>query len=170
MLVAELMSAPVLVVAPALPLPDAMHLMKSRGVRRLPVVENGQLVGIVTDRDVREALPSKLTELAPWEASTRAMTVRLRDIMRRRVLTTTPQTQAQVAAEIMLEHSVGALPVVVDGAVIGMITVTDVLRDYVGRATPLGLDISSRSGTSSSANSSCSSSNNASISADSAQL
>lgn len=131
MLVRDLMSAQAVTAPPSLSLPDAAHLMKSRGIRRLPVVDGSKLVGIVTDRDLREAMPSKVSSLSPWEATTRLAAISVSDVMRRSVLTTTPDTDARDAAYTMLNHRVGALPVIDDaGSVMGMLTVTDVLRDY----------------------------------------
>lgn len=142
MLVRELMSTPVLMATPALLITDALHLMHSRGIRRLPITEHGQLVGIVTERDVHEAMP-KRPPLSPWTpktcltgarftSTTHLTALCLRDIMRRQVLTTTPNTDTHCAAQTMLMHGIGALPVVNDsGEVIGIFTVTDVLRDYV---------------------------------------
>ena len=131
MLVRELMSSPPVTAAPALSLPDAAHLMKSRGIRRLPVLDGDTLVGIVTDRDLREAMPSKVSTLSPWEATTRLAAISVADIMRRSVLSTTEDTDARDAAYSMLQHKVGALPVVdATGKLVGLLTVSDVLRDY----------------------------------------
>ncbi|GAA0515451.1 CBS domain-containing protein [Deinococcus depolymerans] len=129
----DLMSAPAVTAAPTLSLPDAAHLMRSRGVRRLPVLEGETLIGIVTDRDLREAMPSRLSSLSPWEATTRLAAVTVADVMRRSVLTTAPEADARDAAHTMLTHRVGALPVVNgQGRVVGVVTVSDVLRDYAG--------------------------------------
>lgn len=131
MLVRELMSRPPVTAAPALSLPDAAHLMKSRGIRRLPVLDGDTLVGIVTDRDLREAMPSKVSTLSPWEATTRLAAISVADVMRRSVLSTTEDTDARDAAYSMLQHKVGALPVVdASGKLVGLLTVSDVLRDY----------------------------------------
>ena len=139
MLVRELMSSPPVTAAPALSLPDAAHLMKSRGIRRLPVLDGDTLVGIVTDRDLREALPSKLSTLSPWEATTRLAAVKVADVMRRSVLTVEGSADARDAAYTMLEHRVGALPVLDEqGQLAGLITVTDVLRDYARPPTERG--------------------------------
>lgn len=131
MMVRELMSRPPVTAAPALPLPDAAHLMKSRGIRRLPVLDGETLVGIVTDRDLREAMPSKVSTLSPWEATTRLAAISVEDVMRRSVLTTSEDNDARDAAYTMLQHKVGALPVVdTAGKLVGLLTVSDVLRDY----------------------------------------
>lgn len=131
MLVRELMSSPPITTASALSIPDAAHLMKSRGIRRLPVLDGNQLVGIVTDRDLREVMPSKVSTLSPWEATTRLAAITVADVMRRSVLTTSENADARDAAYTMLQHKVGALPVVSDaGELVGLVTVSDVLRDY----------------------------------------
>lgn len=131
MLVRDLMSSPPITTASALPIPDAAHLMKSRGIRRLPVLDGQQLVGIVTDRDLREVMPSKVSTLSPWEATTRLAAITVADVMRRSVLTTSADADARDAAYTMLHHKVGALPVVSDtGELVGLVTVSDVLRDY----------------------------------------
>lgn len=139
MFVRELMSSPPITAPPALSLPDAAHLMKSRGIRRLPVVDDGKLIGIVTDRNLREALPSKVSTLSPWEATTRLAAIKLTDVMRRSVLTTSADEDARDAAHTMLQHKIGALPVIdAAGEVVGMLTISDVLRDYARapQATP----------------------------------
>lgn len=127
----NLMSTPVITAVPTLSLLAAAHLMRSHGIRRLPVVDAGTLVGIVTDRDLREAMPSRVSSLSPWEATTRLAAVTVADVMRRSVLTTTPDADARDAAHTMLLHRVGALPVIdAAGRVVGVVTVSDVLRDY----------------------------------------
>ena len=131
MLVQDLMTSPALTVPPTTSLPDAAHLMKSKGIRRLPIVDGAHLVGIVTDRDVREAMPSKASTLSPWEATTHLAAIKVADVMRRSVLTTTADADARDAAYTMVKHRVGALPVVdAAGTVQGILSVTDVLRDY----------------------------------------
>lgn len=138
--VRDLMSAETITAPPSLPLPDAARLMQSRGIRRLPVIEGGRLRGIVSDRDLREALPSTLSTLSMWEATTRLASLTVADIMQRRVLTTTPDADARDAAHTLLEHRVGALPVI-DGAghVVGLLSVSDVLRDSARPATARSL-------------------------------
>ncbi|WP_165795449.1 CBS domain-containing protein [Deinococcus koreensis] len=140
MLVRDLMSAQTISAPPSLPLTEAARLLQSHGIRRLPVVEEGQLVGIVSDRDLREALPSTLSTLSMWEATTRLASLRVADIMKRNVLTTTPDADARDAAHTLLEHRVGALPVIDGtGQVVGLLSVSDVLRDYArpAAATPV---------------------------------
>lgn len=137
MLVQDLMSAPAVTVSPPLPLPDAAHLMGSRGIRRLPVVEGGRLVGIVTERDVREAQPGHPGagpggSFSSWKVVAPPAAAQVGDVMRRSVVTTAPGAPAQSAARALLCHRVGALPVLdAAGHVVGVVTVADVLRGYV---------------------------------------
>lgn len=141
MLVRELMSSPPITAAPALSLLGAAHLLRSRGIRRLPVVQAGVLVGIITDRDIREAMPPRAA--APWESTSRLPRVTVAcvgDVMRRQVLTTQAQADAKEAAHLMLTHKIGALPVLDEvGCLVGLVTVSDILRDY---ARPLVVPIS----------------------------
>jgi len=125
------MTQPPVCVAPDLSLPDAAHLMRQRGIRRLPVLESQQLVGIVTDRDLREALPGRVTRLSMWEATTQLAGVTVRDVMRRSVITARPDMDTRDAAYTLVQHRIGGMPVVDEsGTPVGMITVTDLLRDY----------------------------------------
>ncbi|EYB69402.1 hypothetical protein DEIPH_ctg008orf0135 [Deinococcus phoenicis] len=129
--VAALMTPSAVTVTPDHSLPDAARLMRVRGIRRLPVLDGSRLVGIVTDRDLREAMPGHLTTLSMWEATTQLAGVSVREVMRRSVVTTTPDADARDAAYTLLHRRIGGMPVVDDaGAVVGMLTVTDLLRDY----------------------------------------
>lgn len=133
MLVSELMAHPPVCAAPDLSVPDAAHLLRQHGIRRLPVVDGGALVGIVTDRDLRETMPGRVTTLSMWEATTQLAGIRVSDVMRRSVITTTPGADARDVARTLLQRRIGGMPVVGErGEVVGMVTVTDLLRDYAG--------------------------------------
>lgn len=137
MLVSELMSRPPVCAAPDLSVPDAAHLLRQHGIRRLPVVEGTTLVGIVTDRDLRETLPGRVTTLSMWEATTQLAGIRVADVMRRSVITTTPDADACDVARTLLSRRIGGLPVVSErGEVMGMVTVTDLLRAYAAEPVP----------------------------------
>lgn len=112
--------------------PEAMQLLKTHGFRRLPVVDQGELVGIVTDKDLREAMPSKATTLSIWELGYLLSKLPVSEVMTEEVITVRPQMELRSAAELMLAHKIGGLPVVsVMGHVIGIITITEVLRAFV---------------------------------------
>ncbi len=123
-------------ISPRTTLPEAHQIMKEKRIRRLPVVdENGQLVGIVTLGDVREASPSDATSLSIFELNYLLARLTVDKIMTRKVITVTPDTPIYEAARLMLEHKIGGLPVVEDGRVVGIITESDIFKMVVRLAT-----------------------------------
>jgi acetoin utilization protein AcuB len=94
-------------------------------------MEHGQLVGIVTDRDIRLNLPSQATSLSVWEVNYLLARLTAGKIMARTLVTVGPERDARDAALMMLEHRIGALPVVDMGALVGIVTETDILRAFV---------------------------------------
>ena len=112
------------------PLSAAVVAMQELGVKRLPVVQAGRVIGIVTDGEVRRALPALSDGLSPWEFTDHVGRVRVRDVMRAPVHTVTPQTPLRAALRTLLDRRLGGLPVVQEetGALMGMLTLTDVLR------------------------------------------
>jgi acetoin utilization protein AcuB len=109
----------------------AMNLIRQRGIRHLPVVEGGRLVGIVTDRDVRQASPSAATSLEIHELHYLLEKIKIRDIMTSEVVTATPEMPIEAAARLMLTHRIGSLPVLRGTALVGIITETDILSAFV---------------------------------------
>ncbi|GEM45526.1 CBS domain-containing protein [Deinococcus cellulosilyticus] len=132
MKVRDVMTPHPITVSPETSVPEAMQLLKNHGFRRLPVVEHGELVGIVTDRDLREAMPSRATTLSMWELHYLLAKLQVSEVMTEEVITIRPHMELRAAAELMLAHKIGGLPVVsVLGHVIGIITITEVLRAFV---------------------------------------
>lgn len=119
------------VISPKTALPEAYRLMKERRVRRLPVVDRDQLVGIVTLGDVREASPSDATSLSIYELNYLLTRLSVDQIMSREVLTVGPETTIREAARLMLENKIGGLPVVENGKVVGILTESDIFRMIV---------------------------------------
>jgi CBS domain-containing protein len=88
---------------------DARHLMLERRIRHLPVTdEGGLLVGIVTDRDIRLNLPSQATSLSVWEINHLLARLTVQKVMTQSVLTVGPDRGAKDAAQLMLDHTIGA--------------------------------------------------------------
>jgi CBS domain-containing protein len=112
-------------------LPEAHALMRERKVRRLPVVEDGRLLGIITLGDVREAEPSGATTLSVYELTYRLAKIPVEKLMTRAVISVTPFNSIREAAGIMLMHKVGGLPVLDDGRLVGIITESDIFRMIV---------------------------------------
>ena len=108
---------------------DAAEIMRSKKIRQFPVIdERGALAGIVSDRDIRDAMPSKYL---PGDMATGGSLANLRasDIMTPEPLTVTPTTPVDIVASMLQRHKFGGLPVVdTVGRLVGIITVADVLR------------------------------------------
>jgi len=131
MLVDKRMKRDPVTVSPEDSFRQAMTLIRQKGIRHLPVVEGAQLVGIVTDRDIRQTSPSPATSLEIHELHYLLEKVKIREIMTKKVYTVTPETPIEEAARLMLQHKIGGLPVVEAGRVVGIITETDILSAFV---------------------------------------
>ncbi len=133
MVVRDYMSSPVVTVTPETSFQDALALLRQRKIRRVPVVDKaGSLVGIITERDLLHAAPSPATSLSVWELNYLLWRLQVEGLMTRKVLTVQPDTPLQDAAQLMLEHKFGGLPVVDDHhQVVGVITETDIFRVFV---------------------------------------
>lgn len=113
-------------------LPKAHRLMIENQIRRLPVVKNGHVVGIVTRGDIRGAEPSGATSLSIWEINYLISRLKIEEIMTPRPRTISPSATVAEAAETMLENKVSGLPVVDDGGrLVGIITESDIFRMIV---------------------------------------
>ena len=98
------------------------------------MTEGARLLGIVTDRDIRLNLASPATSLSVWELNYLLARMTVESVMTRKVVTVDPRRDARAAAQLMLYHKIGALPVVDGAALIGIITETDLLRAFVKSA------------------------------------
>jgi acetoin utilization protein AcuB len=111
---------------------DAARLIREHKIKRLPVMENGKLVGIVTDRDLKRASASDVTTLEIHELLFLISEIKINDIMTKDPITIPLDYSIDEAAQILLEHKLSGAPVV-DGAgqVVGVITQTDIFRVLV---------------------------------------
>ncbi len=110
----------------------AIHMMKERRFRRLPVLHEGKLVGLVTDRDLKEASPSKATTLDVHELYYLLAELQIKEIMSRNPVTVSPEDTVERAAQVMLEKTISGLPVVDDrGHLVGIITQSDVFKAFI---------------------------------------
>jgi acetoin utilization protein AcuB len=135
MKIRELMTGRLVTVRPGLPVLEARQLMVSERIRHLLVTsEAGELLGIVTDRDIRLNLPSQATSLSVWEMNHLLSRLTVGSIMTTAVMTVAPDREAMAAAQLMLDHKIGALPVLDGGTLVGIITETDMLRAFVRSA------------------------------------
>lgn len=131
MLVRDWMAKDPVVVAPDTPVLEAIRLLKEKGFRRLPVMEGGRLVGLVTDKDLKDAMPSKATTLSVWEMNYLLAKLTVREVMARPVVTVEADAPLEKAALLMEERKIGGLPVMEGERLVGIITVTDVLRAFI---------------------------------------
>ena len=107
----------------------ALRLMREHRIRRLPVVSKGKLVGIVSDRDLKGALPSQATSLDVWELHGLIDRMKISDIMTKKVITTTPDSTIERVALTMMEKKIEGLPVLdTAGNLVGIVTEGDVFR------------------------------------------
>ena len=128
MLVGERMKSPVITVRPDMSLIDALNLMKQEHIRRTPVVKDGKLVGIVSEKDLLNASPSPATSLSIYEMNYLLSKLQIKDVMTKDVLTVTEDTPIEEAARIMADNKIGSMPVVRDDRIVGMITETDLFK------------------------------------------
>ena len=131
MLVREWMTPDPVTISPDTPVLEAIKLLKEKGFRRLPIVEGGKLVGIVTDKDLKDAMPAKATTLSVWELNYLLSKLTVSEVMAKPVITVQADEPLEEAALLMEEYKVGGLPVLEGDRLVGMITITDVLRAFI---------------------------------------
>jgi len=131
MLVKDRMSKKVITIDEDTTIMKALTIMKDNGVRRLPVIKDQKITGIVTDRDLKEATPSKATSLDVHEIYRLLSEIKVKDIMSRDLLTIRPDESIEKAAMLMLKRKISGLPVMEEGGLVGIITETDIFRALV---------------------------------------
>ncbi len=132
MLVKDVMTMTVISVEPSTTLTEAMRLLRENKIRRLPVVYEGKIVGIVTEKDLLSASPSSATTLDIWEINYLLSKITVDEIMTRNVVTVRDDVPLEEAAKIMAERKIGALPVLDEnGRLVGIITETDIFKTFV---------------------------------------
>src|SRR5262249_41613842 len=138
MKVRELMNGALITAGPDTSITEARHLMTKHRIRHLLVTdEGGRLLGMVTDRDVRSNLPSQATSLSVWEINHLLSELTVAKVMTQGVISIGPDREAKEAARLMLDHKIGALPVLDEGHLLGIVTETDLLRAFVRSADML---------------------------------
>lgn len=130
-LVRDWMTPDPITIKPKATLPEAHRIMKEKKIRRLPVVDNGKIMGILTLGDVREAGPSDATSLSVFELNYLLAQLTVDKIMTRNPKTIGSDASFFEAARMMLEYKIGGLPVVDNGKLVGVITESDIFREMV---------------------------------------
>ena len=132
MKVRELMTSDVTTVGRNDELTIADDIMKMKRLRHLPVVEEGRLVGILTQRDLFHAALSTALNFGEKAQKGFLKTVVVKEVMTDEVLTIDPGADVKEAARRMIEHKIGCLPVVENGKLVGIVSETDLLRLVAG--------------------------------------
>lgn len=107
---------------------DARKIMEENNIRRLPVVDKGKLVGIVTMHDLLMASPSPATSLSIYELNYLLARMKVKEIMKKNPITVTPDTTFEEALRIGQEKKIGSFPVMEDGKLVGITTESDLVR------------------------------------------
>ncbi|NOT05719.1 MAG: CBS domain-containing protein [Anaerolineales bacterium] len=131
MLVGERMSRPVISITRDMPIHDALALFKKERIRRAPVLKDGKLIGIISDKDLLNASPSQATSLSVWEMNYMLSKITVKEVMTRDVLTVQADTPIEEAARLMADNKIGGVPVMKADKVVGMITETDLFKIFL---------------------------------------
>ncbi len=131
MYVKDWMTKKVFTVTPDDAVSDAAAIMKERKIKHLPVVKGGKVAGILSDRDIKEYIPSKATSLDVYELHYLLAKTKVKEIMRKKVFTTSPDTPVEEAARVMHDENIGSLPVVEKRRLVGIISDRDIFRVLV---------------------------------------
>jgi len=131
MFVGERMSRPVISVSPNEPVNEVLAMFRKEHIRRAPVIKDGKLVGIVSERDLLNASPSPVTSLSIWEMNYLISKVTVKSVMSKKVITVDKDIPIEEAARIMADKKIGGIPVVSAGQVVGMITETDLFKAFL---------------------------------------
>jgi acetoin utilization protein AcuB len=130
MLVRDRMSSPAITIDIEQSIAEAHGLMRQHDMRRLPVLQRGGLVGIVTSTDLMRTQPSPATTLATWEIPALLRTATVGEIMTPDPITIGPDAPIEAAAVIMRREKIGGLPVVRDRGLLGVITESDIFEAF----------------------------------------
>ena len=132
MLVADRMSKPPVTVRDDIGVDEALSLMHSENVRRLPVVDRqGKMVGIVSELDLLKVSPSPATTLSIYEIPYLLSRIKMKDVMTTDVISVTEETTLEDAARIMADSKIGGMPVLRDDGLVGIITETDLFKIFI---------------------------------------
>lgn len=125
MFVKDVMTTNVITVSPDTLMVEAGRIMEFHNIQRLPVVDKGKLVGIVTRNRLLRYYPSQATSLSHWELNYLLAKIRVKDIMRKELVTVPPDITVEQAIAIAQKNRVGSLLVVEDGKLVGIVTTND---------------------------------------------
>ncbi|MDZ4164408.1 MAG: CBS domain-containing protein [Smithellaceae bacterium] len=138
MYVKDIMTTNVVTVPSSMSIADAKRIMMAHKCRRLPVVDKGRLVGIVTENRLEQVSPSKATSLTVWEMGYLLEKTTVKEIMEKHVVTVEPDMTVEEGLAIAQSNKVGAVVVVVEGRVEGIITTNDFFYKIANKILGIG--------------------------------
>jgi acetoin utilization protein AcuB len=118
-------------ISPDATIAEALELMGNKGIRKLPVIKGGELVGIVTEREMLEVSPSKATTLSVFEVNYLLGKTKVSQVMTKDVVTITSDALLEEAALLMRDNNISALPVLQGEKLCGIITETDIYNAFI---------------------------------------
>lgn len=128
MIVEEIMKTELITLSKDHTIEDACRLMEEKRIRHLPIIDENQLlVGLVTDRDIRDAMPSRYL----CESTPEILKNSLESLMTTELITSHPLDFVEEIAALFYEHSIGCLPIVNDRKLVGIVTETDLLHTLI---------------------------------------
>jgi len=131
MFVSQWMTKKVFTIDPNDSVTDVVRIMKEQRIKHIPVVKNGRLKGIISDRDIKEFSPSRATTLDMYELHYLLANTKVLELMKTEVITTSPEIPVEEAAMLMYDQGVGCLPVLEGGILVGIISDRDIFRVLV---------------------------------------
>lgn len=131
MFVSGWMTKKVFTISPDESISNAVSLMKEKKIKHIPVLKDDRLEGIISDRDIKEYTPSKATTLDIFELHYLLAQTKVSEIMKTKIITTTPNTPVEEAAMVMHDQNIGSLPVLDQGKLVGIISDRDIFRVLV---------------------------------------
>lgn len=153
MLVRDKMTPDPITISPQTTTAEALVLMRDNHIRRLPVVDRGKLVGIVTDRDLMEVAPSPATSLSIFELNYLLSRMKIDKLIKKqKVISISPGAFLEEAALVMRDNEIGAIPVVENSHLVGIITESDIFDAFIelmglrDNGTRLTLEVDDRPG------------------------
>ena len=140
--IAKWMKHPVQTIKPLDTIQHAREVMEEHRINQLPVVANGRLLGIVSDRDLRDAFPSVFDSPGfgghKYKHVVDPAKIQVESVMSARLLTLSPKDSVVAAAQLMRRERIGAVPIVDTGRLVGILTRSDVLEAFVALAESNG--------------------------------
>jgi len=140
MRIRDIMTWDVVTVSSDTPIMEARKIMNAHNIRRLPVVDKGKLIGMISRDGITRASPSPATSLSVWEINYLVAKMTVKDIMSKALVTVTPDTTVESAVSLAQNKGVGALPVLEDGTLVGIVTTDDffykILNPMLGIGKP----------------------------------